>query len=158
MRFKSNRGGYLGKAVRVGGALFSGTGDDFDYFKSAKGSELRSRLMAIKWWHFEAKEKEDVIEILDDVSRYISDDQIMELSGIAKPHEIDGDWASIQNTAQLVFIAACERLKELSAEEHQTYLKYYDEKVSEPEREKKRNFKRAIIALVILLVLASFIE
>ena len=77
---------------------------------------------------------------------------------ITSYNDIEGDWASAQSLAEAAFIIACEMLKELSVKEHKAYLKFFDEKVNKPKRERKRAFIVTVFLVVILFVLTKFLE
>lgn len=162
MRFKSNKGGYLGKVVRLTGVLSSRGSDDVDDFlqrkKKEEGAELLSRVQTITDPKFFPKERNELIELLDELSQYIGENQIMELGGLTSYDDIEGDWASAQSLAEAAFIIACEMLKELSVKEHKAYLKFFDEKVNKPKRERKRAFIVTVFLVVILFVLTKFLE
>jgi len=157
MRFKSNRGGYLGKAVNAFGALQSGSEEEDTRFelteKEKEGAKLHSRMCKITV----PEGKDELIELLDELGQYISDEQIMALSGITDSAEIGWHpyFGSAQRLAQSLFSEACEKLKELSIEESRPY-----EELMEPIRAKERSQSKVqmkkmkkIAAVVILLIL-----
>lgn len=157
MRFKSNQGGYTGKVANAIGGLLSAANDSnekssFSFTeREKKGAALHARLCQINI----PEAKDELIELLDDLSEYISDEQIMELSGITDAEEIASDayFASAQRLAQSLFGEAFDKLKEHSIEESAPY-----EEVIEPirarERAQLKKIKRIAIAITAIVVIA----
>ena len=129
-RFRSNKGGYLGKAIRFAGSSSSSSNQRSSYTPlTQQQKEGLKHLRLLNNIDIEGDiakglvgddVKAELIGMLDHLlSKYIKINDLMDLSGISDEVELDSDayWGSVKSQARLVYDKACKKLKEFSPNE-----------------------------------------
>jgi hypothetical protein len=159
-RFKSNRGGYLGKTLDLASSISTLSSSS----SSSSSSSQRSSYTPLKQQQKDSypiarkifsiqddlhlKEKDELIKILDFLSKYINVNVLLELSGISDAAELDWDahWGRIKRQARYTYDEACKELRKLSSDEaivfENVLSEILDKEAVEERKEKERKYMK----------------
>jgi hypothetical protein len=126
-RFRSNKGGYLGKAIRFAGSSSSSSNQRSSYNPLTQQQKdsypILRKIFSIQDElnkensHF--KTKDELINVLGYLSNYIKVNILIELSGISDTDELDWDahWGPVKRQARFTYEEACKELRKFSSDE-----------------------------------------
>lgn len=148
-RYKSNKGGYIGKAVRFGSAI-----SDLSKSSSSHGSyeqmeQGERNATATSTYHGISmseipSSKDELIKYLTDLTPFISDDGVQKIAlGVSQDLK-----DNIKQAAQEKYMMAVHILKELSPSD----AVFFENKIAKVKSDEKKN-KKLIIFLAIMFVI-----
>jgi|SaaInlLV_10m_DNA_1039704.scaffolds.fasta_scaffold34029_2 hypothetical protein len=147
-RYKSNKGGYLGKAVRFGSAV-----SDLSKSSSSHGSyeqmeqDERNATATSTYYGIAMSEipssKDELIKYLTDLTPFISDDGIQKIA-LGVSQELKDN---IKQAAQEKYMMAGYILKELSP----TDAVFFENKITKVKSDEKKRIKLIVIIMIVAL-------
>ena len=128
-RFKSNKGGYLGKALGLASSLNSSlSSSQRSSYTPLTQQEKDSYPIIRKIFSIQDelhkenslfKTKDELIYVLNYLSKYINVNVLIELSGVSDADELDSDahWGRVKRQALYTYEEACKKLRKFSSDE-----------------------------------------
>ena len=161
-RFKSNKGGYLGKALglasSLNSSLSSSSSSQRSSYKPLTQQQKDSYPILRKIFSIQDelnkenslfKTKEELINVLNYLSKYIEVSALIELSGISDTDELDWDahWGPVKRQARFTYEEACKELRKVSSDEAVVFENIlseilYKEKVEERKKKETKYMKK----------------
>ncbi len=153
-RYKSNKGGYIGKAVRFGSAIsdLSKSSSSHRSYEQMEKDE-RNATATSTYYGIAMSEipssKDELIKYLTDLTPLISDDGVQKIAlGVSQDLK-----DNIKQAAQEKYMMACNMLNEYSPED----VAFFENRLSEIQSDEKEKIKFAIITLITVFSLIGLI-
>ena len=146
MRFKSNRGGYMGKASRMASDLAfltSSTPEIVDLDAEEKAKKIESDSMAMLYAITTTEiptDKDELHDYLMVVSNYLTDDGVKEFKSDLRK--------DIKDVAQWQFNEACKNMKEVSPKE----AVFFENRLKKAEKQDRNRILMIVLVFVVLAV------
>ena len=159
-RFKSNRGGYFGKATRLVDDLSSlsdSTNSQTSYTPLTQQQKdsypIIRKIFSIQdelnKENSLFKSKDELLYVLDYLSKYINVNVLIELSGVSDADELDTDahWGRVKRQARFTYQEACKELRKFSSDEAIVFENVLSEildkeKVEERKKKERKYMKK----------------
>jgi hypothetical protein len=152
-RFKSNKGGYLGKALGLASSLNSTLSSSSSSQRSSytplTQQQKDSYPILRKMFSIQDelnkedglfKTKEELIYVLDYLSKYIKVNVLVELSGVSNADELDWDahWGPVKRQARFAYEEACKKLRNFSFDEAKVFENVLSEILDKEKAEERK--------------------
>lgn len=149
-RYKSNKGGYIGKAARFGSAVsdLASSSSTYDSYKedeqNERNAEASAKLVELASASIPST-KEELMKYLSELMPFISDDGVQKIAlGVSQDLK-----DNIKKTVQEKYMMGCYMLKELSP----TDAAFFESKLEKVKSDEK---KRIILIVIIMIVVFGF--